>query len=67
MAEETEGQDTGAEASGADATDVDRWLIIGFVVSICLGLAALGLHYRTSNTSRALCTDTEARCGESQF
>jgi hypothetical protein len=61
MAEETEGQDTGAGASGAEPTDTDRFLIIGLVVIIVLGVAVLGWHYRP-NTADAICATAEAHC-----
>ena len=64
MSEETEGQDTVTETSRSDTTDADRWLVVGFVVSIVVGLGVLGWHYHSSDQTAPMCSNADARCGE---
>jgi hypothetical protein len=64
VAEETDGQDTITETSRADTTAADRWLIVGFVVSIVVGIGALGWHYRSSDQAAPLCSNADAGCGD---
>ena len=40
-----------------------RWLIVGFVVCLFLGLGVLGWHYRPTDNTAPICANAEARCG----
>lgn len=62
VAEKTDGQDTATETSRADTTDADRWLIVGFVVSIVVGLGALGWLYHSTDQAAPLCSNADAGC-----
>jgi len=41
-----------------------RWLIVGFVVCLFLGLGVLGWHYRSTDNTIPICAHAEARCGD---
>jgi hypothetical protein len=57
VSDEIEGADSGA-------SDADRWLIVGFIVCLLLGLGILGAHCRPSTSPAPICADSEARCGD---
>ena len=41
-----------------------RWLIVGFIVCLFLGLGVLGWHYRSTDNNTPICANAEARCGD---
>ena len=41
-----------------------RWLIVGFVVCLFLGLGVLGWLYRSTDKTPPICSSAEARCGD---
>jgi hypothetical protein len=41
-----------------------RWLIVGFVVCLFLGLGVLGWHYRSTDSTAPMCASAEAPCGD---
>ena len=43
---------------------MERWILIGGVVAIFLGLAAMGWHFQQDNTDARICASAEAHCGE---
>ena len=48
----------------ADVGEADRRLIVAFVVCMLLGLAILGWHYHSSDTTTPICGTSDAHCGE---
>ena len=49
-----------------DDENSTRWLIIGFVVVLFLGLGVAGWHYRATGKPAPICSSAEARCGDRQ-
>jgi outer membrane lipopolysaccharide assembly protein LptE/RlpB len=43
---------------------MERWILIGGVVAIFLGLAAMGWHFQQNDNMERMCTSAEAQCGE---
>ena len=43
---------------------MERWILIGGMVAIFLGLAAMGRHYQQPEDKARICTSAEAHCGE---
>jgi len=44
---------------------MERWMIVGFVTAIFIGLAAAGWHYgQQSQGSSNICDSAQAHCGE---
>jgi len=43
---------------------MERWLLVGGVVAIFLGLAVMGWHYQVSDTRMQACASAEAHCEE---
>jgi hypothetical protein len=46
---------------------MERWILVGGVVAIFLGLAVMGWHYQVNDTSARMCDSAEAHCGERHF
>jgi len=40
-----------------------RWLLVGFVVAMCLAIGLVALLYQPPHTE-SICANTEARCGD---
>ena len=52
--------------SDQDATDTGpsaRWLLVGFVVAMCLAIGLLAVLYQPK-PPETICSNTEARCGD---
>ena len=43
---------------------MERWILVGGVVVIFLGLAMMGWHYQTDDHMARMCASAEAHCGE---
>ncbi|HWU54050.1 MAG TPA: hypothetical protein VN175_01025 [Rhizomicrobium sp.] len=43
---------------------MERWILIGGVLVIFLGLAVMGWHYQPPEDKARMCTSAEAHCGE---
>ena len=50
--------------SDHDDSGNTRWLIVGFVVCLFLGLGVLGWQYRSAEKPGPICSNAEAHCGE---
>ncbi len=46
---------------------MERWILIGGVIVIFLGLAVMGWHYQQKDTGTRLCGDAEAKCSDQRF
>ncbi|HEY1876353.1 MAG TPA: hypothetical protein VGG66_02750 [Rhizomicrobium sp.] len=47
---------------------MERWFIVGWVIAICLVLAAAGWHFQQTNQPPAgACASADAHCGEPRF
>jgi hypothetical protein len=47
---------------------MERWFIVGWLIAICLVLAAAGWHFQQSNQQPAgMCASADAHCGEARF
>ena len=45
---------------------ITRWLIIGFVACLFLGLGVMGWYYHPTDKSTPTCANIAAHCGEQQ-
>jgi hypothetical protein len=43
---------------------MERWVLIGGVLAIFLGLAAMGWHYQQRDDGSRMCDTAETHCGE---
>lgn len=43
---------------------MERWILVGGVLAIFLGLAAMGWHYQQPDNAARMCTSAEAQCDE---
>jgi hypothetical protein len=41
---------------------MERWVLIGGVVAMFLGLAVMGWHYQQRDNSARMCASAEAHC-----
>lgn len=46
---------------------MERWILIGGVLAIFLGLAVMGWHYQPNDSNSRMCASAEARCGEQRL
>jgi hypothetical protein len=46
---------------------MERWILVGGVLTIFLGLAAMGWHYQQRDNAAQMCASAEAHCGERHF
>jgi len=46
---------------------MERWILIGGVLAIFLGLAVMGWHYQPSDNNPRMCASAEAKCGEQRL
>ena len=46
---------------------MERWILIGGVIVIFLGLAAMGWHYEQPDNNARICASAEAKCGEQRL
>jgi hypothetical protein len=54
------------DGNAPDDESGTRWLIIGFVVCMVLGLGVLGWFYRPTDKTPPICANAEARCDENR-
>jgi len=43
---------------------MERWVLVGGVMAIFLGLAVMGWHYQQRDVIPGMCTSAEAQCDE---
>jgi len=46
---------------------MERWILIGGVIVIFLGLAAMGWHYEQPDNNARICASAEGKCGEQRL
>ena len=54
------------QESSDEVSDVEpstRWLLVGFVVAMCLAIGAVALLYQPKPAD-TICSNAEARCGD---
>lgn len=46
---------------------MERWILIGGVIAIFLGLAVMGWYFQPHDTAAHVCASAEAHCGGERF
>ena len=52
------------DLSDNDDDGKTRWLIVGFVACLFLGLGVLGWQFRSTDKPAPICSNPEAHCGD---
>ena len=51
------------DQKASDVGPSTRWLLVGFIVAMCVAIGVVGLLYQ-SKPQDTICSNAEARCGE---
>jgi len=46
---------------------MERWAIVGFMLMMVLGLAALGWRYRRASPADPMCSSAQAQCADRPY
>ena len=46
---------------------MERWAIVGFMLMMVLGLAALGWRYRRTSPADPMCSSAQAQCADRPY